>query len=261
MGTWKAADVVNNSWSGGANSAVINSALTWGTTNGNLGKGVAFLFATGNGFGAVQQPALQSLNIPGVFAIGATNNKGTRSDYSNFGPAVDMVAPSDDTRAGYLAIDTTDRVGADGYAPGDYTENTSPTGFGGTSSATPLTTGIAALVMAQAAAQSVVLSPAQLRSYMRMNTDLIGGVSYDPVTARHPEYGFGRINAASAVSNLGKPEISVLSTTAEVQNGGTLSLGTAWLDESLSAVIRIRNQGTQTLNWVRSHWVRGHSLW
>ena len=248
LGTWRAADVVNNSWGGGANSTVINAALTWGVANGNLGKGVAFLFATGNGFGAVSQPALQSLNIPGVFAIGATNNKAGLSDYSNTGPAVDMVAPSNDTRSGYLAIDTTDRQGQDnGYDPtGDYT-GTGATGFGGTSSATPLATGIAAVTLAQAAVQNVILTPAQLRSYLRTNTEYIGNAVYDPVTGKNNSFGYGRINAFSAVSNLGKPEISVLSATEEVQSGGTLAVGNAYVDEFVDLVVRVRNQGTLPL--------------
>ncbi len=49
LGTWKSADIVNNSWGGGANSVAINAALTWGTTQGREGKGVSYLFATGNG--------------------------------------------------------------------------------------------------------------------------------------------------------------------------------------------------------------------
>lgn len=246
LGTWKASDIVNNSWGGGANSTAINAALTWGTTNGRLGKGTPILFATGNDFGAVSQPALQSLNIPGVFAVGATNNKGTRSDYSNFGAAVDLVAPSNDTRVGYLAIDTTDRVGADGYATGDYTGTGSATGFGGTSSATPLATGITALVMAQAEAVGIVLTPAQLRSYIRTNTDLIAG-AYDTTTGKNLEYGFGRINAFSAVSNLGKPEISVVTSTTELQSGGSVTVGSAYVDEFVDTTIRIRNQGSQPL--------------
>lgn len=247
LGTWDSADVVNNSWGGGANSAAINAALTWGTTQGRQGRGVNFLFATGNDYGAVSQPALQALNIPGVIAIGATNNKGTRSDYSNFGPAVDVVAPSNDLRAGYLAIDTTDRIGVDGYDPGDYT-GTGANGFGGTSSATPLATGITALVIARAESMGVDLSPAQMRDYIRTNTDLIGGAVYDINTGKNLEYGYGRLNAASAVANLGGPEISVVTTTTEIFKDGSLNLGTAFVDEYIDFTLRVRNQGTSPLD-------------
>ncbi len=206
------------------------------------------MFATGNGFGAVSQPALQSLNIPGVIAVGATNNRGERSDYSNFGPAVDIVTPSNDTRAGYLAIDTTDRLGADGYAAGDYT-GTGATGFGGTSSATPLATGIAALAMFRADTLGVTLNPAQLRALLRNNTDLIGGATYDTATGKNNEFGFGRLNAASAVSNIGKAEISVLSPTIELVSGVSTVVGpSVFLGETADLVFRVRNQGTSVLN-------------
>ncbi len=248
-GTWMAADVVNNSWGGGADSTAINGALSWGTTSGRQGKGATYFFATGNGFApSVSQPAAQSLNIPGVIAIGATNNRGTRSDYSNYGTATDFVAPSNDTRAGYLAIDTTDRIGADGYDPGDYT-GTGANGFGGTSSATPLAAGIGALVLAQADVLGITLSPAQLRGLLRNSTDLIGGVTYDITTGKNLEYGTGRLNAFTAVSGVGKPELSVLSATAELSSGtGTTSFGSVVVGSSSDVTFRIRNQGTVPLN-------------
>ncbi len=247
LGTWDSADVVNNSWGGGANSAAINAALTWGTTQGRGGKGVSYLFATGNGFGAVSQPAVQSANIPGVIAVGATNNQGTRSNYSNFGPQVDFVTPSNDLRAGYLAIDTTDRIGTDGYDPSDYT-GTGANGFGGTSSATPLASGITALVIARAETLGVDLSPAKLRDYLRTNTDLIGGVTYDINTGKNLEFGYGRLNAASAVSHLGGAAISVVTSTLEIFKDDSLAVGTAFVDEYIDYTLRIRNQGSSPLD-------------
>ncbi len=222
QGSWKASDVVNSSWGGGTVSTAINAALDWGLANGNLGKGVAFVFATGNSNTAVSYPAVLSLTKPGIIAVGATNNRGTRSNYSNFGPAVDVVAPSDDARTGYLAIDTTDRLSAEGYSPDDYT-GTGPFGFGGTSSAAPLVSGIAALTLAQVSIQNVVLSPADLRSYLRANTDYAGTAPFNLSTGRNDEFGYGRLNAFSAVSNLGKPEISVVLSNGEVQAGGTIA--------------------------------------
>lgn len=248
LGTWRSADLVNNSWGGGATSAVLNAALAWGTTSGRLGRGTPYLFATGNGFGAVSEPAVQSLNIPGVIAIGATNNRGERSNYSNFGPAVDMVTPSNDTRPGYLAIDTTDRVGGAGYAADDYT-GTGATGFGGTSSATPLATGITALTMFRADTLGVTMSPAQLRDMLRNNTDLINGATYNINTGKNNEFGFGRLNAASAVSNIDKAEISVLTTTTDLVSGVSVVTGPSTiLGDSNDFVFRIRNQGTSVLN-------------
>lgn len=246
-GTWKAADVLNNSWGGGASSTVINTALAWGTTSGRQGKGAPIFVASGNEFGAVSEPALQSLNIPGVFAVGAINNRGEKSNYSNFGASIDIVTPSNDTRSGYLAIDTTDRPGSAGYDPSDYT-GTGSNGFGGTSSATPLASGIAALTMARADQLGVTLTPAQLRSYLRSNTDIVGSSAYSLTTGRNNNMGWGRLNAASAVSNLGNAEISVMSASAELFNSSsTINFGNAQLGTTVDVTLRIRNQGTANL--------------
>ncbi|MFM7931335.1 MAG: DUF1573 domain-containing protein, partial [Pirellula sp.] len=145
-----------------------------------------------------------------------------------------------------LAIDTTARTGADGYAAGSYT-GTGATGFGGTSSATPLSTGIAALALAQADVVGVTIRPADLRLLVRNSTDLIGGVSYDINTGTNNEYGYGRINAATLLSGIGNPEISVVDTTREFVSGSTLSMGSALAGQNVDVVLRIRNQGTKDL--------------
>ncbi|MEQ1826241.1 MAG: S8 family serine peptidase [Pirellula sp.] len=250
IGSWKAADVINNSWGGGSSSALVNAALNWGTTQGRQGKGATFFFATGNAFGNVGEPALQSLNFPGVIAVGATNNLGTLSDYSNNGPALDIVAPSNDSRSGYLAIDTTDRIGADGYSPEDYT-GTGATGFGGTSSATPVATGIGALVLARAEALNIPLTPSDMRNLLRSSTDLIDGVNqaYDTVTGKNLLYGYGRLNAATAVSGVGKAEISVVSARQEFVSGASsISFGNVYVGETSDITFRVRNQGTSQLS-------------
>jgi subtilisin-like proprotein convertase family protein/subtilisin family serine protease len=249
VGSWKAADVINNSWGGGSSSAAINAALTWGTTQGRQGSGSTFFFATGNSYANVSEPALQSLNIPGIVAVGATNNQGTRSDYSNNGIALDILAPSDDSRIGYLTIDTTDRLGTDGYSPDEYTGN-GDTGFGGTSSATPLATGIAALVLSRAQALNVTLSPPDVRALLRNNTDLIdtSNQAYSTTNGKNLLYGYGRVNAAKAVAGVGKAEISIVSAREELTSSiSTFDYGTLFLSEPSDTTFRIRNQGTLPL--------------
>ncbi|TWU04234.1 S8 family serine peptidase [Stieleria varia] len=245
-GTWRSADIVNNSWSGGSPSTVIRQALQWGTTQGRLGQGAMYLFATGNEFGSVDLPASLSSLIPGVVSVGATNNFGERSNYSNSGPQVDLVAPSNDTRPGYLAIDTTDVPGSQGYTSSDYT-GTGGTGFGGTSAATPLATGIAALAMAELAEQNIVLSPAQMRQWMRANTDLIGG-SYATDSGHNNDFGYGRVNAGSLLQSIGKPEISIVTDRDElVDSGSPTFIGDAGVALATSKTFRVRNQGTSPL--------------
>lgn len=247
LGTWKSADLVNSSWGGGASSTLINAALSWGTTSGRQGVGAAYFFASGNDAAStVTGPAAESNNIPGVIAVGATNNLGGRSDYSNYGASLDLVAPSSDNRAGFLSIDTTDRVGAPGFATGDYT-GIGGTGFGQTSSASALAAGIGALVLAQASVQGVTLSPTALRSLLRNSTDLIGGATYDVSTGKNNEYGFGRVNAATAVAGVNRPEISVVSSTTDIVNRGNVGFSPIAVGLYSEVVLRIRNQGTQPL--------------
>lgn len=249
LGLWGASTVVNHSWGGGADASVINDAYAWATANGNFGAGVTSFVASGNDFDSfVSYPSYLSATNPGLLSIGATNNLGTRSDYSNYGVDLDFVTPSSDTRSGYLAIDTTDRVGIDGLAAGDYT-GTGASGFGGTSSATPLATGIGALVLAQAQDQSISLTPAQLKGHLKNNTEMIGGQTYSLTTGKTAQYGTGRLNAGWAVANVGKAEISATSSTAELVDGvSSFAFGTLFIGESTDISFRIRNQGTSPLN-------------
>ncbi len=248
-GTWKSADIVNNSWGGGSVSPAINAAFAYASGFGRQGKGAANFISSGNsGTGTVSYPASLSASIAGVISVGATNNKGGRSNYSQFGTALDLVTPSGDQRAGYLNIDTTDRIGDDGYAKGDYT-GTGLQGFSGTSSAAPLASGIGALVLAQAGAKGVTISAPQLRGMLRNDTDLIGGASYSLAAGQTSEFGRGRLNAFTAVSGVGKAEISVTNTTTDFASGATpVNFGNVVTGNTKSVTLRVRNQGTEPLD-------------
>jgi subtilisin family serine protease len=102
-----------------------------------------------------------------------------RSYYSQFGPEVDVVAPSS---GGGQGITTTDRMGAAGY---DSSSNYTST-FGGTSSATPLVAGVVADILAC----KPNLTAAQVRQALRDGADKIGPYPY----SRNDYYGYGRVN-------------------------------------------------------------------
>ncbi len=247
-GTWSSASIVNHSWGGGANSSAINNALSWATTSGRGGLGVIHVFASGNGFSsAVSYPSSLSSTNTGLMSIGAINNKNEKSDYSNYGAALDVVTPSNDTRAGYLAIDTTDRVGSPGYASGDYTGNGS-TGFGGTSSATPLAVGIGTLALSRASQLGVTVTAADLKKLFRNNTKLAGPAAYDIATGRTELLSYGLLNAETLVKGIGRAQISVTTDRVVLDNGGDVDFGSAIVGEIKEVTFRVRNQGTQTLN-------------
>jgi len=102
------ADVINCSWGGLDPSTIVTEAIANAATNGRSGKGCAICFASGNGFSdSVAYPA----DLSTVLAVGASDYMDRKSDYSNWGATLDVVAPSGNGSAGYAAIWTTDRTG------------------------------------------------------------------------------------------------------------------------------------------------------
>jgi len=131
---------------------------------------------------AVSYPASYANSI----AVGAASDCDKRADYSQYGPELDFVAPSN---GGWNDVATLDPSGSIGWTGDDYKMN-----FGGTSSACPLAAGIGALRLSYNPSETA----ASLRSWMHAHCDKIGGVTYSGGEAgaggRNDEYGYGRIN-------------------------------------------------------------------
>lgn len=147
---------------------------------------------------------------PESIAVGASTNFDCRSDYSQFGPELAFVAPSNGGPLN-LGIDTTDRTGTAGYDATSYTS-----GFGGTSSATPLASGVAGLLLSR----NPSLSLAQLTAAMKNTADKVGGEPY--VSGRNDRYGYGRLNADGALLSIASCA-AVSLTPVTVPNGQTLN--------------------------------------
>ena len=124
---------------------------------------------------------------PEPIAVGASSDRDYRSGYSEYGPELDVVAPSSGGPG--PGITTTDRTGGDGYSTtGDYTS-----GFGGTSSATPLASGVVGLMLSR----NPDLTADQVQQILQNTADKIGTDAYS--SGRNDRYGYGRINAYAAV--------------------------------------------------------------
>ena len=157
------------------------------------GLGAAIFCAAGNEDG---DPVGFPARDPDAIGIGASTDEGLRASYSNIGKPLDLVAPSS---GGVRDIFTTDvstpRRGfnlgsaAKGGKDGRFCND-----FGGTSAATPIAAGVAALVLSV----HPKLDRNELRTLLIETADRIGGVKYN-AKGHHNEFGHGRIHAGRAV--------------------------------------------------------------
>lgn len=147
---------------------------------------------------------------PDVVTVAASTSLAKKAQYSNWGNEISVCAPSDnshplddDVYMPGLGIWTTDNEGVgDGFTP-----NSRYTGaFGGTSSATPLVAGVAALVLSA----NPRLTALQVKDILQSTADKIIDASTDPMTGNafgtydrrgHSKwFGHGKVNAAKAVA-------------------------------------------------------------
>ncbi len=237
----KGASVISCSWGASAiyfplslrQKAVINKAAT----KGRKGKGCVILFAAGN----ANRPINGILNEsgwpndvikgrvkwlsgfavhPDVIAVAASNSLNKKSAYSNWGTGISVCAPSNNAppgmwlqETGYigtpptvkgnlpgLGVFTTDRMGVAGYDQSDFTPY-----FGGTSSATPVVAGVAALILSV----NPNLTAQEVRLILQQSADKIVDPDPDPqLGTRMGNYdkngycqwfGYGKVNAFKAV--------------------------------------------------------------
>jgi subtilisin family serine protease len=115
-------------------------------------------------------PVIYPAANPNVLAVGATTWSDTRASFSEYGYFVDVMAPGDDIYS---------TVWNDAYMD-----------ISGTSMASPLAAGLASLVWAR----QPTLSNAQVASVIMSTAQDLG------TSGRDDEYGYGRIDAAAAVS-------------------------------------------------------------
>lgn len=187
------ADVLSNSWTCPYSSDV-EQAIRDVIQTGRGGKGTPVFVATGNSYTSIVSfPA----SVPEAIAVGASTNLGERAKYSNFGRRLDFLAPSN---GGTKKIFTTDvSIHNRGYNLGDINQGDADgfytNSFGGTSSATPLAAGVAALMLSL----KPELKWDEVRNYMRNTADKIDQVNANYVNGFSEQYGYGRINAYEAL--------------------------------------------------------------
>ena len=154
-----------------------------------IASGTVPVFAAGNdGLATLAFPAALAGTMP-VIAVGATDDSDTLVQLgvwgSNHGADLSVVAPG-------VSVVATDRMGAKGYCPGNYV------GFAGTSAATPIVAGVAALMQSRYLAQGqTLLTPKQLKDRLQATAKDLGATGDDIL------YGNGRADACKALTDNG----------------------------------------------------------
>ena len=128
--------VSNNSWGFvgyiGLAPRIWELAVDAGIREGHEGKGVFYAFAAGNGYFGGDEANLGEVgNYHGVTAVCAVGDNDVRSPYSETGANLWVCAPSNGGNLGIVTTENSDR-----YNPR----------FGGTSAATPIVSGVVALM-------------------------------------------------------------------------------------------------------------------
>ena len=182
------ADVISMSVGGGSGQTAIKDAIDDARTRGRGGRGCIVVAAAGNSGSDVMFPA----SLDGVLAVAATGPDDRRVDYgctndgriwsSCYGPEITVAAPG-------LWLRTTDNIGADGDASGDYVDS-----FSGTSAATPLVAGACALVLSR----NPQLHEAAVRAIIMNSADKVGDYAYPD--GRNDAMGYGRLNIQRAIA-------------------------------------------------------------
>ena len=188
--SWGAED--NGQFSAPTSEAAYAGTILNGLRNGRNGLGSIYTFAGGNGGAKGDYSVLDgNVNVLGTIPVCATNAAGKRAPYSEPGPNLLVCAPSSDMgqENGSSLPDVTTTALRNDYL----------TTFNGTSAATPMVSGVVALMLQANPNLTWRDVPLVLaKSARQVDPANTGWTNYGGYHYNH-EYGFGVVDATAAV--------------------------------------------------------------
>ena len=238
-------DIYSNSWGPSDNGNTVEApgplmtaAFEENIEIGRGGLGNIITWAAGNGLDDNDNSNYDGYaNSRHTIAVTAVTHRGVQSWYAEPGANILVAAPSDGDGEG---ITTTDNEGNGGYRNGDYTDD-----FGGTSSATPLVSGVIALLLD--ANENLTYRDIQHILVQSSRKNDASDSSWSANGAGHEvshKYGYGVVDASAAVDlavnwNHVDEEISFLSGNLDMNdieipdNSNTVISDTVTVSESI----------------------------
>ncbi|MDX1912741.1 MAG: S8 family serine peptidase [Saprospiraceae bacterium] len=216
-------------------STYISNYINRVAREGRGGKGLPIFIAAGNANPASNNVPRQISDFaahPEVMCITASNSLDESSSYTFYGANAFLCAPTNGNDG--VGI-TTATVRANGGS----LEHTYTSRFGGTSSATPLTAGVCALILSA----NPQLTLGQIRDILRRSADKIGS-GYNANGHSH-KLGYGRLNALRAV------QMAMGSSDTGGNTGNTGNTGTGGNNQGSGATTQRGKVTSKFLN-VRS---------
>jgi len=183
------AKVINNSWGGLTFGSGAASAINYAHSNG-----VTVVSAAGNN--SADARFIEPGNIATSITVASTDRNDNFSDFSNFGPKIDVAAPGgdstikDDPNKTYANILSLRASSTDMYGDGVNIVGSEYYRARGTSMASPYVAGLAALILSR----HPDWGPEEVRQVIRQSADKITGKEFDQ------NIGYGRINAFKALN-------------------------------------------------------------
>tara|TARA_B100001093_G_scaffold68951_1_gene59211 strand:+ start:8184 stop:11630 length:3447 start_codon:yes stop_codon:yes gene_type:complete len=216
-------DIYSNSWGPSDDGetlegpgAMMVKAIEDDALLGRNGLGNIITWAAGNGLAEDDNSNYDGYaNLRYTIAVTAVDHKGRQSYYAEPGANILLAAPSNGDGE---SITTTDNEGSGGYSNSDYTDS-----FGGTSSATPLVSGVIALMLEANAnltwrdVQHILVHTSR-QNHANDDSWAVNGAGHD---VSH-KYGYGVVDAGAAVS--------MAETWVSVEEETSLTTGTMNVD-------------------------------